>query len=85
MMIVHAFMLNSEFKFKTYLGLEFLQVEIPAPHILRISERFPNPRDRRVESSFDDNRFRQMVFRSHIFLGFCLGRVLVVTVDPIHR
>src|ERR1700682_826213 len=70
MVILHAFVLDDEFKFKTHLRLEFLQVEIPAPHILHIGERLPNPRDRRVEGSFDDQWpvfGRQMMFRFSVF------------------
>src|SRR5260370_237814 len=40
---------------------------LSASHSGRIGKRLPNPRDRLVESSFDDNRFRQFILCSHIF------------------
>ncbi len=66
MVIFHAFMLDGEFKFKTNLWLKFLEVEIPAPHFLDIGERLPNPRDRRVETSLDNNCLCQLILNSHI-------------------
>src|SRR5438552_7733225 len=67
MVIFHAFMLDGEFKFKTNLWLKFLEVEIPAPDFLRIGERLPDPRNRGVEISFDNNCLCQLMLRSHIF------------------
>ena len=64
MVILHAFVLDDEFKFKPDLGFEFLQIEIPAPHFFDIGNRFPNPRDGRVESSLNNKRFRQIIFCS---------------------
>src|SRR5437867_6038810 len=65
MVIRHAFVLDDEFKFKTHFGIEFLQVEIPLPHLFDIGERRPNPPDRGVERALDNNCFRQLILRSH--------------------
>src|SRR5438046_4011405 len=65
-MIPRAFVFDSEFKLKSHLGLEFLQIEIPDAHFICIGERLPNPRHRRVESPFDHDRFRHISFCSHI-------------------
>src|SRR5947207_15679436 len=84
MMILQAFVLDGEFKFKANVGLEFLQVEIPATHFLHISERIPNPSNRRVESSFDDNRLCQILFCSHNFLSLIILRWCLVPTTRIH-
>src|SRR6266404_7288238 len=67
MVILHAFVLDDELKLETHLGLEFLQVEIPAPHFLDIGERLPNPPHGSVEGALDHNRFCQISFHGHVF------------------
>src|SRR5438045_9584411 len=84
MVILHAFVLDGELKFKSHLEFEFLQVEIPAPHFLHIGERLPNPRNRRSESSFDDNRFRQILFCGHNFLRLIILRWYLVPTTRTH-
>ena len=67
--IPRAFVFDGEFKFKSHLRLEFLQIEIPDTHFICIGERLPNPRYRRVESSFNYDRFGQIsLCCSHIFV-----------------
>ena len=45
MVISAAFVFDDELKFKTRLRFEFLQVKIPAAHLVRIRERLPNRRN----------------------------------------
>src|SRR5438552_11497388 len=82
--ILKTFMLDGEFKFKTHLGLEFLQIKIPALHLVLVGKGLPNPRDRRVESSFDDDRFRQILFCGHNFLRLIILRWYLVPTTRIH-
>ena len=70
--ILKTFMLNGEFKFKTDCRLEFLQIKIPTLHLVLVGKGLPNPSDWRVESSLDDNRFCQMIFRGHDFLSLII-------------
>ena len=67
-MVVDAFVLDAELKFKSRLGSEFLQVEIPDSHFVRVRQRLPHSRRRRIEGAFEHNRLRQFILCSHVFL-----------------
>src|SRR5437588_8255059 len=57
-MVTISLVLHHKLEFETHLGPEFLEVEIPLPHLIDIGECLPHFRDRGVERPLDHDCFR---------------------------
>src|SRR5438094_191616 len=64
-MVTISLVLDHKLEFETHLGPEFLELEIPLPHLIDIGECLPDFRDRGVERSLDHNCFRYVCTHNH--------------------
>ena len=79
MMVSVAFVLDDELEFETDFRFEFLQIEIPLPHFVRVGECSPNSRDGRVKASFHNNCTRNIALGFHD-LSLVFGFIFVLFV-----